>query len=81
MTEAGARELLRRHDGWGGIEAWIASRRWQATPGGWTVTGELQGWRFSVEVIEDGLQIRADEPGFVPAVWTIRAAGRGTGAG
>src|SRR6478609_6692689 len=46
MTEAEAHEMLRRHDGWGGIEAWIAGHRWQTTPSGWTVTGELQGWCF-----------------------------------
>jgi len=42
VTEAQARDLLRRHDGWGGIEAWIAGRRWKTVPDGWTVTGELQ---------------------------------------
>ena len=29
MTEAEARDLLRRCDGQGGIEAWIAGQRWQ----------------------------------------------------
>jgi len=43
MTEAEAREFLQRCDGVGGLEAWIAGRRWSTAPGGWTVTGELQG--------------------------------------
>jgi hypothetical protein len=47
MTEAEARDLLRRCDGQGGIEAWIAARRWQAVPGGWAVRSELEGWRFT----------------------------------
>jgi hypothetical protein len=44
MTEAEARELLRRCDGVGGLEAWIAGRRVSASaPGGgdpavWVVT-------------------------------------------
>jgi hypothetical protein len=71
MTEAEARELLRRHDGWGGIEAWIAGRRWQAVPGGWTVTGALHGWRFGVEVTAEGLRISAGEPGAKPSVWIV----------
>ena len=71
MTEAEAHALLRQHDGWGGIEAWIASRQWQAVPGGWTVIGELQGWRFRVELTTSGLRITAGEPGASPAVWTI----------
>jgi hypothetical protein len=42
-TEAEARQLLRDWPGVGGMEAWIAGRRWKAAPGSWTVTGELQG--------------------------------------
>ena len=41
MTEAEARILLRDWPGVGGLEAWIASRRWKTGPGGWAVTGEL----------------------------------------
>lgn len=73
MTEAEAREMLRRRDGWGGIEACIAGREWQVAPDGWTVDGEVQGWRFRIKVIEGGLQIRAGEPGEAPAVWTVTA--------
>ena len=71
LTEADARNLLRQHDGWGGIERWIAERRWQAAPGGWAVTGEWQGWSFRIEVIAEGLRINAGEPGATPAVWTV----------
>jgi hypothetical protein len=43
MTEADARVLLRDWPGVGGLETWIAGQRWRAVPGGWIVTGELQG--------------------------------------
>jgi hypothetical protein len=43
MTEADARVLLRDWPGVGGLEAWIAGRRWKTAPGGWIVIGELQG--------------------------------------
>jgi hypothetical protein len=39
MTEADARVLLRDCSGFGGLEAWIASRRWKTAPSGWAVTG------------------------------------------
>ena len=52
MTEAEARAALAAFDGVGGIEPWIASRHWQATPDGWTVAGELQGWRFRLALEE-----------------------------
>ena len=48
MTASEARDLLRQHNGWGGIEAWIAGRRWKAAPNGWSVEGELQGWQFQI---------------------------------
>jgi hypothetical protein len=41
MTEAEARQMLRDCGGFGGLEAWIAGRRWKAVPGGWVVTGGL----------------------------------------
>ena len=72
MTEAEARDLLRQCDGQSGIEAWIAGRRWKATPGGWAVTGELQGWHFRLNVISTGLRISANAPGGgEPAVWIV----------
>src|SRR4051812_43466824 len=73
MTEAEARELLRRCDGIGGLEAWNAQQRWQMAPVGWIVRGELQGWRFRVEAVPEGLSVTAGEPGAGgPAVWVVR---------
>ncbi len=47
MTEDQARAALAAFDGLGGLERWIAEQRpWQAIPAGWTVPGDLQGWRF-----------------------------------
>jgi hypothetical protein len=43
MTEADARVLLRDCGGFGGLEAWIAGRRWKTVPGGWSVSGKLRG--------------------------------------
>lgn len=41
-------------------------------PGGWTVTGELQGWQFRINVVESGLQVIASAPGGGdPAVWIV----------
>jgi len=71
MTEGEARDLLRRWPGGGGLEDWIANRRWQATPDGWNVTGELQGRRFKIEVIAEGLRVSGYAAGGAPAVWTV----------
>ena len=72
MTEAEARDLLRRWRGAGGLEAWMAERRWQATPDGWTVVGELQGWRFRIEVVAEGLRLSARATDdHAPAIWTV----------
>jgi hypothetical protein len=72
MIEAEARVLLRDWPGVGGIEAWIAGRRWKAVPGGWTVTGELEGWQFRIDVIAGGLRLTAGTPeGGKPAVWIV----------
>jgi hypothetical protein len=72
MTEAEARVLLRDCGGVGGMEAWIAEQPWQAVPGGWMVTGEMQGWRFKIDVIAGGLRITAGEPDRGdPAVWIV----------
>jgi len=72
MTKAAARALLRDCGGFGGLEAWIAGRRWKAAPGGWIVTGELQGWQFRIDVIPAGLRISASVQGDAePAVWVI----------
>ena len=72
MTEDEARRLLRDCGGFGGLEAWIAGRRWKTAPGGWTVAGELEGWQFRVGVVAGGLRISASAPGgSVPPVWIV----------
>jgi hypothetical protein len=41
-------------------------------PGGWTVTGELQGWQFRLAVTAGDLRISASTPGDSdPAVWVV----------
>ena len=58
MTEAKARAALRALDGLGALERWMVEQRpWQAAPGGWTVAGELQGWRFRLEVVPGGVRV------------------------
>ncbi len=72
MTEAEARAALAAFDGLGGLERWIAEQRpWQTTPGGWTVPGELQGWRFRVEPAPGGVRVVAAAAGGEPAVWSV----------
>ena len=74
MTEADARNLLRDWPDVGGVEAWIARRRWHTTPDGWTVDGMLQGWRFRVEIVASELRLSARATDdHAPAVWRIRA--------
>ncbi|HEY0418633.1 MAG TPA: hypothetical protein VGC80_03855 [Acetobacteraceae bacterium] len=81
MTKTDARVLLRDCGGFGGLEAWIAGRRWKTTPGGWLVTGELQGWSFHLEPVVGGHRIAASAPGGAPAVWIVtRGASPGDGA-
>jgi len=68
VTEAEARFALAAFDGLGGLERWIAEQRpWQAAPGGWTVPGELQGWRFRVEPVPEGLRVTASSGKGSPA--------------
>ncbi len=63
-------------DSLGGLERWIAAQGpWQATPAGWTVPGELQGWRFRVEPAPGGVRVVASAVGSEPAVWTVPARG------
>ena len=73
MTEAEARVLLRdcAGGGGGGIEAWIAGRPWQAVPGGWMVTSELQSWRFTAEPIPEALRLTAWPPSGSPPTWEV----------
>ena len=72
MTEAEARAALRAFVGVGDIEPWIAGRFWKVVAGGWTVAGELQGWRFRLEVMPGEVRIIASTAGGgEPAVWTV----------
>ena len=72
MTEAEARAALRAFVGVGDVEPWIAGRPWQAEAGGWSVAGELQGWRFRLEVVPGGVQVVASTPGGgEPARWFV----------
>jgi hypothetical protein len=71
MTEAEARAALAAYDAIGGIEPWIAARPWQVTPGGWAVAGELQGWRFRVEPVPEGLRVTASSGKGSPATWIV----------
>ena len=71
MTEAEARAALDAFDGLGGLERWIAARPLEATPNGWTVPGELQGWRFRVEPAPAGVRVVASANGGAPAVWFV----------
>ena len=74
MTEAEARAALAAFDGIGGLERWIAAQRlWEAVPGGWTVAGELQGWRFRVEPTPEEVRVTASAGKGSPAVWTVPA--------
>ncbi len=76
MTQDQARAALAAFDGLGGLERWIAEQRpWQAMPGGWTVAGELQGWRFRVEPVPGGVRVIASAGGGKPAVWFVPATG------
>jgi hypothetical protein len=73
MTEAEARDLLRNCD-WpsdDGLEAWMADQPWEIAPGGWTVTDELQGWRFKVEPTPEALRLTAWPPSGSPAAWEV----------
>jgi hypothetical protein len=60
----------------GDIERWIAAQRpWEAVSGGWTVAGELQGWRFRVEAVPGGVRVSAFMGKGEPAMWVVPAAG------
>ena len=63
---------LAAFDGLGERERWIAEQRpSEATPAGWTVPGELQGWRFRVEPAPGGVRVVASANGGEPAVWFV----------
>ncbi len=69
MIEAEARAALAAFDGLGGLERWIAEQRpWRVVPTGWTVPGELQGWRFQEEPAPGGARVVASANGGEPAM-------------
>ena len=59
MTEAEARTAPRAFVGVGDMEPWMAGRPRQEVRGGWTVAGELQGWRFRLEPVPGGVRVVA----------------------
>ena len=72
MTVDQTRAALAAFDGLGWLERWIAAQRpWKAIPAGWTVPGDLQGWRFRVEPAPDGVRVVALAGGGEPAVWSV----------
>jgi hypothetical protein len=76
MTKAEARNLLRQFDGVAGLEAWIAEQRWQVVPDGWTVTKDLEGWRFRLVLVPEGIRLSATAPGSSPpAMWLVPGSG------
>ena len=79
MTEDEARAALAAFDGLGGLERWIAAQSWETAPDGWTVAGELQGWRFRVEPAPGGVRVVASAGRGEPAVWFVPGQGAGRG--
>jgi hypothetical protein len=75
MTEGDARDLLRRFEGVGGFEAWIADQPWRVVPLGWLVIGDLRGTQFMVENGPDHLRVHAWIEGGGPAAeWIVQQA-------
>ncbi len=80
MTEAEPRAALAAFNGIGGLERWIAEQRpWQAISTGWTVPGELQGWRFRVEPVPGGVRVSAFMDKGEPAAWVVPGQGAARG--
>ncbi len=76
MIEEEARAALRAYIGVGDVEPWIADRPWKAVAGGWTVAGELHGWRYRLEAVAGGVREVASTPGGgEPAVWFVPGRG------
>ena len=71
MTEAEARTALRGFVGVGQVEPWIAAQPWKAEAGGWTLAGELQGWRFRLEVARGEVRVVASAGRGEPATWFV----------
>lgn len=73
MTEVEARDILRAHQSVGGLEPWLAAQPWRPAPGGWQVSRAMDGCRFRILPIEDGVRLTASAPGGgAPAVWLVQ---------
>jgi hypothetical protein len=57
----------------GEVEHWIAEQPWQPATWGWTVMGELHGWRFRVEPDPGGVRVVMSMAGGEPATWIVPA--------
>ena len=78
MTEDEADAALAAFVAVGDLERWIAEQRpWEASPGGWTVPGDLHGRRFrvmtGVEPAPGGVRGLASAGRGEPAVWIVPA--------
>lgn len=73
MTEAEARAALRAYAGVGGLEGWLSLQPWRPAPDGWTITRDLEGWRFRLTQVSGGLRVSAAAPNRgTPAVWLVK---------
>ena len=73
MTKDEAHAALAAVVAIGDLEVWIAEQPWEATPGGWTVLGELHGLRFRVEPAAGGVRVIASSAKGKPEAWTVGA--------
>jgi hypothetical protein len=75
MTEDEARHLLRDCGGFGGLEAWMAEKPWEAASSGWTVAGRVRSRSFRLEPSGSGIRITAMAPGGgTPGDWAAWTA-------
>ena len=70
VTEAEARAVLLAFVAVGEIERWIAEQRWEAVA---AVGGRepLNGWRFRLEPVADGVRVIMSGRGGEPAAWIV----------
>ena len=51
----------------------MAVQPWCSAQGSWQLSRDLDGWRFRLQLIEDGLRVTAGAPGIgAPAVWLVK---------
>ena len=62
MTETQAHAALAGYDSFDRLEPRIAEQPWMAVPGGWSVAGELQGWRYRLDGMPGGVRVIAPTP-------------------